>query len=113
MAELTVTAELTAADPPRRRHPISPWSFSSFNCVARVSFFTKFYLSLFVPLACAPVAALVVFLVQAGRRTGGLLAAVRQMGRGRLAGATEGEPPRGRRRKWRRRRRTGACGARG
>ena len=43
-----------------------------------------------MPLVCAPVAALVVFLVQAGRRTGGLLAAVRQMGLGRRAGAAEG-----------------------
>ena len=58
---------------------VSPWSFSSFNCVARVGFFTKFYLSLFVPIACIPLAGVVVALVQAGRQAGGLLAGVRVM----------------------------------
>ena len=42
---------------------VSPWSFASFNCAVRVGFYSKFYATTLVPLACVPVGALVTLLI--------------------------------------------------
>ena len=47
---------------------ISPFSFSSFNCVAQLDFYARFYLAATVPLLCVGVAGLVVGLRAAAGR---------------------------------------------
>ena len=48
---------------------VSPWSFGSFNCVFRVGYYTRFYSSCLMPLACVGVAAAVVgFRLVLGRK---------------------------------------------
>ena len=42
---------------------VSPWSFASFNCAVPVGFYSKFYATTLVPLACVPIGALVTLLV--------------------------------------------------
>ena len=47
---------------------VSPWSFSQFNCVARMNFYQRFYIGGLVPVGCMMLAALIVFLRWVFRR---------------------------------------------
>jgi hypothetical protein len=47
---------------------VSPWSFSQFNCVARMNFYQRYYISALVPVGCMVLAAFIVFLRWAFRR---------------------------------------------
>ena len=41
---------------------VSPWSFASFNCAVRMGFYPRFYATTLVPVACAPLGALITLL---------------------------------------------------
>merc|ERR1712078_672691 len=47
---------------------VSPWSFSQFNCVARMNFYQRYYIGGLVPVGCMFLAALIVFLRWVFRR---------------------------------------------
>ena len=50
---------------------VSPWSFSSFNCAVQVSFYARFYMTVFAPLMSLPLGALLTaLLASVARRKG-------------------------------------------